>query len=246
MRTHILLVTGLLLLGLAGVVLAVAGEPSPGPGERYVTFTFDDGYASHPYAAERLERRGWRGVFYVPAGLLNGTFEGYPLMSPGAVQALAGAGHEVGGITYRHTNLSTLDREEARTAIDRNRAALAGMGIEPYSFAFPYGVVAHQDVVGERYAMARAGWGVDTAPPEDPLQVRTISLTEGNADILDDYLARLDAGEWLVITLHRIDGAGAVERPAVDVSDGTYRRILDTVENASVTVVTPEDAPWNG
>lgn len=241
MRTHHLLAAGLLLLG-AGLALA-GGEGVAG--ERYVTFAFDDGYASHPYAAEELEAQGWRGVFYVPAGLLNGTFEGYPLMSPGAVQELDRAGHEVGGITYRHTDLSTLDTEEAGQSIDRNRAALEALGITPYSFAYPYGSVAHVDVVRERYPVARAGWGADTAPPEDPLRVRTISLTEGNADILDDYLGRMEEGEWLVITLHRIDGDG-VERPEVDVSRETYETILDTVRDADVTVTTMEDAPWNG
>lgn len=226
-----------------GLVLFAGGG---GGQHRSVTIAFDDGYASHPYAAQQLEARGWRGVFFIPAGVLNGTFEGVPTMTKAAVQGIAAAGHEVGGHTYMQTNLSTLNESQVRAALERNRAALGSMGIYPVSFAYPHGAgTEHSGIVGAYYTYGRTlRWGSNTVPPADPLHLKTITVTEENVDVLDDHLDRLEPGEWLIISLHHVDRTGAVDRPAIDVSDDTFQQVLDQVETSEVQVTTIRGAPW--
>lgn len=228
-------VAGAALLNSSGDTLPVADTEA----ERYVTVTFDDAYASQYRTADALESRGMRGVYFVPVGQLNGTFEGIPTMQQRDMVDLADRGHEIGGHTYNHTNLSQVSEQEFRDSIRRNRAALQEMGEEPVSFAYPYGGMQHTDVVREEYRYGRGiGWQANKVPVSDSARVHSIALTEENADVLDAYLDRLQPGEWLVISLHHVDSTGEVDRPQIDVSEQTYTEILDSIEAADVETVT--------
>jgi peptidoglycan/xylan/chitin deacetylase (PgdA/CDA1 family) len=65
---------------------------------RHIALTFDDGGASALYAAEQLERHGWKGHFFIiTARLGERTF-----LKPADVRTLRAAGHLVG--THSHTH----------------------------------------------------------------------------------------------------------------------------------------------
>lgn len=243
-RAYIALLTAFILLLVMGFVSLGGGELSTEQTvdafeePRYVTVTFDDAYSSQGTAAEELEQHGMRGVFFVPTGRLNDSFEGIPTMTAADVQRLAANGHEIGGHTYNHTNVSTLTAQEAAAAMERNRAALQDMGVQPVSFAYPYGAVAHTDTVHNYYSFARAnGWKLNNATSDTPKTVHTVSLTENNAHVLDDYLNRMDAGDWLVISVHHVEDSGFLERPQVDMRQDTYESLLYTIETANNTEV---------
>ncbi len=244
-RLGVLTLFGVVLVAAAfgvGVMPDTGNGTDSGDGEvRYVTVTFDDGFESQYRAADALEDRGMRGVYFVSSGVLDGTFEGFPTMTGEQVRELEVRGHEIGGHTYNHTNISGLDESGVRSEIEQNRAALAGIGVEPVAFAYPYGQgVEHRDVVADYYPYARTvNWDIDTVPPEEPYTLGGTAVTMDNHESLEPVLERMAPGEWLVITLHHIDDE--VERSDVDISRDTYADILDRLDRPGIAVVTFQD-----
>ncbi len=210
-------------------------------GVQYVTITFDDGYRSQYDAADALEDRDMHGVFYVSAGQLNGTFEGIPTMTATDVRNLERRGHEIGGHTYNHTDMSTLDTSEVQDSLEWNSAALDDMGVHPVSFAYPHGKgMEHADTVQKYYDYARTvRWRFNTVPPADPMRLNTVAVTEQNRDDFDQRLAQLEGGEWMVIAIHHV--TEDVERENVDVTPETYESVLDAVDQPGIEVVTFRD-----
>lgn len=242
---RIALVAGFVFVAVAVVFgggQEVSEPRTSGEAARYVTVTFDDGYRSQYDAANALEDRGMRGVFYVSAGLLNGSFEGIPTMSAAQVQELHVRGHEIGGHTYNHTDISTLSAAQVQQTIAQNQAALNEMGIRPVSFAYPYGQgTENVPLVADSYAYARTvQWQINRFPPDNPYALHTLALTEQNHEHLDGYMDRLEPGDWLVIAIHHVED-GPVTRPDVDVTQETYETILDTLHAADVEIVTFQD-----
>jgi peptidoglycan/xylan/chitin deacetylase (PgdA/CDA1 family) len=70
------------------------------PGRRLL-LTFDDGGASALWIGEALERRGWRGHFFVVTSLI-----GQPgFLSRAAIRELAGRGHLIGSHSHTHPDI---------------------------------------------------------------------------------------------------------------------------------------------
>lgn len=68
---------------------------------RHLLLTFDDGGASARHAAEQLERRNWRGHFFiVTARIGERTF-----LKPSDIRALRSAGHIVGSHSHTHPDI---------------------------------------------------------------------------------------------------------------------------------------------
>lgn len=245
---RIVLLTGISVIIVVAAFGVGVGDPTveerrdmSTTGSRYVTITFDDGYRSQYNAADALEEHGMRGVYYVSAGQLNGTFSGIPTMTAADVQDLERRGHEIGGHTYNHTDMSTLDTTGVENSIERNRAALRGLGVQPRSFAYPYGKgMVHADTVEHYYDYARTvRWQFNTIPPNNPMRLNTVAVTEDNKDHFTDRLEQLDRGEWMVISLHHV--TEDVERENVDITPDTYEMILESVDRPDIEVVTFRD-----
>jgi len=78
----------------------VAGVDIEAPGRRLL-LTFDDGGASALPIADALERRGWRGHFFVVTSRI-----GQPgFLSPAALRDLADRGHVVGSHSHTHPDI---------------------------------------------------------------------------------------------------------------------------------------------
>lgn len=117
-----------------------------------VALTFDDGGSSAPAIAERLERRGWRGHFFVTTDRIG---------TPGfadadAVRALAAAGHDVGSHSHTHpTYMGRLPAADIGREWKLSRERLGEvLGTPPASAALPGGYLSDA-VVTEA---ARAGY----------------------------------------------------------------------------------------
>ena len=102
--------------------------------------SFDDGGGSAPLAAEALERRGWRGQFFVTTGRL-----GTPgFLSAEDLRELARRGHAIGGHSHTHpTYMGRLTREELDREWTRSREVLAEvLGAPPFSASVPGGYLS--------------------------------------------------------------------------------------------------------
>jgi peptidoglycan/xylan/chitin deacetylase (PgdA/CDA1 family) len=114
--------------------------------------TFDDGGASAVRAAQALERRGWRGHFFITTGRI-----GTPgFLTAAEIRELAGRGHAVGSHSHSHpTYMGALSAAELTAEWRASREALAEiLGTPPRSAAVPGGFLS-----GEVIAQAaRAGY----------------------------------------------------------------------------------------
>ncbi len=116
--------------------------------------TFDDGGASALHAAEALERRGWRGHFFITTGHI-----GMPgFLSAAQVRDLADRGHRIGSHSVTHpTYMGELSGAELADEWRSSRAALSEiLGAEPDSAAVPGGFLSPA-VIDEA---AKAGYGL--------------------------------------------------------------------------------------
>lgn len=114
--------------------------------------TFDDGGASALQSADAIERRGWRGHFFIATGRL-----GTPgFLTADQVRELAQRGHSVGSHSHSHpTYMGALGRDRVADEWRRSRDVLNEiLGYPPGIAAVPGGFLS-ADVIAEA---ARAGY----------------------------------------------------------------------------------------
>jgi peptidoglycan/xylan/chitin deacetylase (PgdA/CDA1 family) len=147
--------------------------------------TFDDGGASAVDVGEELARRGWRGYFFVTAGLVG---------TPGFVDAegvreLDGMGHVVGSHSVTHPDrMGALPSEEILLEWRESCDTLAGLVGGPIRAASVPG-----GFYRKRVAVAAAQAGIATLFTSEPVRtVRTVDgcLVVGRYVIRDDTTAR--------------------------------------------------------
>lgn len=121
-----------------------------------VALTFDDGGASALDIATALERRGWRGHFFVTTGRIG---------TPGFLEAegvrdLARRGHDVGSHSHTHpSRITALDRRALASEWRQSRQRLTEiLGSEPVTAGIPGGyvsdaVIAEAALAGYRLLM---------------------------------------------------------------------------------------------
>jgi len=89
-----------------------------------VAFTFDDGGASAPIAADMLEQRNWRGIFFVTTDLI-GT-KGF--LSASQIRDLAQRGHVIGSHSCSHPDVfRRLNRQQMKYEWSQSRTVLEGL-----------------------------------------------------------------------------------------------------------------------
>ncbi len=119
-----------------------------------LALTFDDGGSSALLIAELLERRGWRGHFFVTTGRIGS--DGF--LDRDGVRELVRRGHEVGSHSESHpAYMGALSATELAREWRASREALAEiLGEPPATAAVPGGFVSDA-VFGEA---ARAGYSL--------------------------------------------------------------------------------------
>jgi peptidoglycan/xylan/chitin deacetylase (PgdA/CDA1 family) len=136
-----------------------------------VTLGFDDGTAGHfDVVRPALAQYGMPGVFFPITGRLGQP--GY--MTAEQVQQLHTEGHEIGGHTVHHLHLRDLSMAEAVEEIGQDRDALQALGVEPTSFAYPFGEWDDETaglVEGAGYRSARIVGGISSSGLASPLPV---------------------------------------------------------------------------
>jgi peptidoglycan/xylan/chitin deacetylase (PgdA/CDA1 family) len=138
-------------------------EPGNGAG---AALTFDDGGASALVAADALDRRGWRGHFFITTGRVGSA----GFLDEGGVRELAARGHGVGGHSHSHpTYFGRLSRGEQLEEWRRSRDELARIlgGEPPAGASVPGGFFTPS--VAETAAEAGYAW-LMTSEPESRLR----------------------------------------------------------------------------
>ena len=113
-----------------------------------------------------LAAHGMRGTYYINTGDMWG-------MSWSQIHDLADAGHEIGGHTLDHADLTSLSTAEATRQVCDDRNNLIAQGFTATSFAYPYGrnnASVQQVVRNCGYTSARdVTGGTETIPPAEPV-----------------------------------------------------------------------------
>ncbi|MCA1186053.1 MULTISPECIES: polysaccharide deacetylase family protein [unclassified Saccharopolyspora] len=206
------------LLGIAGASPASA-EPDRTPGSgTVVSFTFDDGSVSQTSGAEVLQRHGMRGTFYIISGAIGSP--GY--LGHDELRRIADAGHEIGGHTVTHPDLTSVSPDEMRRQICDDRANLEQWGYQATSFTTPFNETdqnVRKAVQDCGYNSARTMGGLrapgdcadcpaaESTPPADPYEIRSPGMIrrETTVDDLKEAVTRADdaGGGWVPLVLHQ-------------------------------------------
>jgi peptidoglycan/xylan/chitin deacetylase (PgdA/CDA1 family) len=237
-----------------GLLLAAAPASAA---RTVVSLTFDDTFQTHALAGKLLEQRGWRGTFFVNAPRIGA---GPTYMTLAQVQALALAGHEIGGHTLDHPDLTTLTPDRAREEICGDRARLTALGFDPPNFAYPFGAYdADLEALARScgYSSARAIGGLSCSscaaagalPPPDPFAIETPdSLRQDTSlETMEKYVtdAEQAGGGWVPLVIHDICDGGC---DLYTISSTTLSAFLDWLkarESSGTVVATVGEALGN-
>ncbi len=184
------------------------------PPRAQVSITFDDGWASQYDAAlPVLNAYGVRATFYITTAYLD--HEEYPgFMTAEQVRSLARAGHEIGGHTVTHRDLTTLRAGDLLRELSSSKRTLERVtGTRVTSLAYPFGSY-NQAVL--RTARLTGYTNGRTVEPETNSAATPVfelrSLSPTSATPLTDLLTAVDdavaRGEWLIITFHEMADNG--------------------------------------
>ncbi|WP_294553453.1 polysaccharide deacetylase family protein [uncultured Bacteroides sp.] len=106
-----------------------------------ISYTFDDGLAEHStVAAPELEKRGFRGTFWVCGYYTEqGASSKLPRMTWGELKKMAKNGHEISNHGWSHKNAKRLTLEQVKSEIEKNDSAIfANIGVMPVTYCYPY------------------------------------------------------------------------------------------------------------
>lgn len=151
-----------------------------------IVLSFDDALVEHHQVATDLSTLNTKGVFYINSGRI-GT-PNYLTLSQ--LQSIYALGHEIGGHTLTHANLSSLSYVDQFNEICNDRDQLLLWGFNSSSFAFPFGNNDENtfNIIGQcGYNSARDSGGIRTLTsclscpksesqiPSNLLQLRSVS-----------------------------------------------------------------------
>ncbi|MFA5862279.1 MAG: polysaccharide deacetylase family protein [Candidatus Thermoplasmatota archaeon] len=233
-----------LVLLLVAPVMPVASAATPlglvhaGGG---IVFTFNDGLASGPLAAQTLEAYGFVGTFYVTSTMLRQGPYYAGFMSTTDVANLSVVGHDIESMTATHQDLTTLSPAQLQAELADSKSALQNITGKPVTqLAYPYGAV--DDPVATATATYFASGRVlttsitDFAPSVDayhlPGLVIGAATTLATAQSYVDYAAANDV--YVMLSL----GAIVTSPGAYDWSPSDLDALAAYVRSKGMPVIT--------
>lgn len=204
------------LLSIASL-LAIA-PPASAAAQTVVSLTFDDGDANQLSALPALNANGMKATFFVVSGYVGAP--GY--FSRSDLDGLKAAGHEIGGHTVNHPDLTTLSSDEDKRQICTDRNTLTSWGFSVRSFAYPFASsnkAAQQAAKACGYNSARmlgdlqsrfgcAGCAsAEKLPPSTPYATKALDQVDATwtlADLQQGVLNAEKTGGWVQYTFHDV------------------------------------------
>lgn len=190
----------------------------PTPGQTVVSLTFDDGWASQWDAVRLVGESGFPATFFINSGSVGQP--GYLTLEN--LRTMAEQGHEIGGHSVSHYDLSTLPPAEAKREICLDRATLSSWGFNVRNFAYPFASVTAEarksamecgynsarslGDVRTRFGCPECDWA-ETVPPvamdytAAPANVTNEWTLE---DLKDTVRNAQPLGGWVQLTFHRL------------------------------------------
>ncbi|OJU10666.1 MAG: polysaccharide deacetylase [Caulobacterales bacterium 68-7] len=205
-----------------------------------LSISFDDAPVSAVETGARLlEERGLRGTYYISAGLAGKDGPMGRNADGEQIAALAAAGHDIADHTYSHLDCGQASRSEVVDEADLNAEMLTGWaGVEPSSFAYPYGDVAipAKHALSERFRLLRALHHGVVATGSDLNQAPAVGIEgpDGEA-VARRWMAEAKArNAWLILYTHDV----AAEPSPWGCTPDALARLLDTALADGFEVVT--------
>jgi peptidoglycan/xylan/chitin deacetylase (PgdA/CDA1 family) len=247
MASLALLLGGGALASAATAPTALEDQP-----ETVVSITFDDGTANQMTAAATLDQYDLDGTFYVMSGYVGAA----NYLTRANLDSLAAAGHEIGGHTINHPDLTTVPAAEAVRQICNDRAALTSWGFTIRSLAYPYAASTPALETTARdcgYTNARMLGDIasrfgcaecDTAesiPPANPFYLKALDQVESTWTLADMQTAVTTAestgGGWVPFTFHNICESGCGDPTTTPALFEQFVQWLAARESTNNTVV---------
>lgn len=205
-----------------------------------VTLTFDDGWMSFfDNARPVLNSAGLKATAYINSEPVQSNFSDY--MWASELQTLKADGHDIGGHTTTHADL-TLPTTNLSTEINDNKAYLESLNLSPLSsLAYPYGAY-NQDVkdaaLAANYLGARSvdeGYNFTTAltnPDEKfALKIQHVTNLTSTTTIrgwIDEAVANKT---WLILMFHEIVNNYPAECVGADTTECAKKIVLEDTAN---------------
>jgi len=207
-----------------------------------VSFTFDDPATSAGLTgAERLEKMGGRGTYYVASGLVGRYDASYAVMDRDGLRELHRKGHEIGLHGHVHRAAGDFSAQAFRDDLQRNRDWLQAIDprIRLANYAYPYGLAAFarkRQLYGLVASSRTVAPGI-VAGAFDPQFLRCVELADQRLtpERLGGYLdAAARSAGWLIFCCH--DVAAAPSRYGCTL--GLFQRALDAAASRGLEFVT--------
>lgn len=187
--------------------------------QSFVSFTFDDGYAStYAVAYPILEQYAYTGTIYPPTDFIDSP--GYVTMFQ--LHDLETNGWEIGSHGVSHVGLSGLSGEEAAYEILQSKSILLQEGFSITSFSTPYGedIAPFIDVIEPNYLAARnakdRAWILNDIPTMERYDIEATVVTSDTPveEVERAILKAKNNNKWLVLVFHDLNGDGKYTYPA--------------------------------
>ena len=235
-----------------------------------VSLTFDDGLKTQFGLRSILTAHQDKGTFYINSGAVDAGEPG--TMTWAEIHTLESDGHEIGGHTRDHVDLTASDTtfdQKWHQACD-DRARLVEQGFNPSAFAYPFAAfspTAETIVQGCGYQSGRTGGSIGPSgphyagmmPPGDPFAISALGTTDDGPitlSALQDAVtaASSHGGGWVPMLFHEVCYPS---RTDFATCMSGYRRVssavlndfltwLDGQQSAGVSVRTMTDVMSNG
>ena len=158
------------------ITVALGADPSMLK-DVQIALTFDDATEDHVDVARELDRRGMKGVFFVPPGRL----EQRSFMSTSQLRSVDEQGHVIGAHGLNHVRLPGLSVDEQRREVRDSKVMLEGLLGHPVDlFAAPGGAYVRdlpEQLAELGYVAARSMiWGI-YASVEDRWHIPCVPVT---------------------------------------------------------------------
>lgn len=240
---HILAGVGTLTLDEVYLTANTSTPPPPTPaGKAMVSITFDDAWKTqYTKALPILTKYNMKGTFYITTQYFNTSlYSGF--MTRAQVKDLYVKGHEIGGHTVSHPNLTTVSLTKLRAELKNSKTTLDTLLGKPIKgIAYPFGEY-NQTVIDEAkkigYTNGRTVEGGFNTKTTDPFRLYAISpsFTTPIAEIKTAIDEAKRDGTWLAIAFHEIDTNGR----EYSNSPAYFEEVLKYLKESQVEVVTVE------
>jgi peptidoglycan/xylan/chitin deacetylase (PgdA/CDA1 family) len=227
-------------LAFAWQTLTGPSPPPPPPGpQTVVSIQFDDGVADQIDTLTILNAHGMHATYFVNTAVVGDSAH----MSWEQLQQLAAAGNEMAGHTLHHVNLKPLKTAEARLEVCQDRNNLIDHGLQPTSFAYPFGGFD----AGTKLVVSDCGYnsgrgvagGTETIPPLDAYATRTPPNPKQGTTVetIESYVtaAEQSGGGWVQLVFHHLCN----QCDAYSITPADFTALLDWLQPraASGTIV---------